>query len=94
MNNPDNVDYVEDPGFLFEALGRAAFKCKKEGDPYHFAKQEVYDNFVGEITIRGKRALSSFLQKIINDNYPILKQSNEIISLIELEDNIWEIQNE
>jgi hypothetical protein len=81
-----------DAAFLYEGLARAAFdNCSKAQDPWGYAKQEVYDNFVGEISLRGKRALSAIIAKVIIDKS---KHENEIERLTNLDDNIWELENQ
>lgn len=79
-------DNHPDPGFRFESLLRAIFDdCGKYGDPWGYAAQDVYNDFVPEPTLTGKRALSTGLCKLIYDN----KEHPEIKRIIELEDSIW-----
>lgn len=75
-----------DPAFRFESLLRAIFDdCGKYGDPWGYAAQDVYNSFVPEPTLYGKRALSTGLTKLIYDN----REHENIQTLIEHEDLIW-----
>ncbi|MEQ8684228.1 MAG: hypothetical protein RIF36_00415 [Imperialibacter sp.] len=81
----------DDPAFRYEGLVRAAFdNCGKYGDPFKYAAQEVYDNFVGEITLRGRRALSTALIKLIVDN----PENKAIDGLKSLENDVWEAKEQ
>jgi hypothetical protein len=75
-----------DPGMRFEGLLRAIFNCDKAADPWGYAQQEVYADFVPEPQLNGKRALSTGFIKLICDNPNFVK----VKSLIELENKIWE----
>jgi hypothetical protein len=81
-----------DPAMRYEALARYAFgKCPKGGDPFHYSMQEVYNhNFVGEITIRGRRALSTVLIKLVLDNQNSQKEEG----IKKLEDRVWEADSQ
>lgn len=70
----------------FEELARKAFdNCSKYGDPFKYAAQERYNNFVPIPTLLGKRILSTVLIKII-----ITHQSkNGVEKFIELENKVW-----
>ncbi|CAL2093253.1 conserved hypothetical protein [Tenacibaculum sp. 190524A05c] len=75
-----------DPAFRYEGLARVAFdNCEKYGDPFGIAAQDVYNNFVPEPTLNGKKALSKVLSKIIIDN----TESEHNDALIQLEESIW-----
>ncbi|WP_430974662.1 hypothetical protein [Sunxiuqinia rutila] len=79
-------DENPDPGFRFESLLRAIFdNCNKYGDPWGYAAQDVYNSFVPNPTIKGKRALSTGLTKLIYDN----KDNENIKIIIELEEQLW-----
>jgi len=87
MTISDNLD----PSVLYEDLARAAFNnCKKWGDPWKYAAQEVYTRFVPEPDLRGKRALSTILIKLIIDN----SESNHVKQLQSLEDQVWEASSQ
>lgn len=80
----DNID----PAFRYEDLARFAFdNCLKYGDPWNYAAQEVYANFMKNIDLKGKRILSTILNKLIFDN------RNKAIykDLIKIEEVIWTI---
>jgi len=74
------------PAMRFEGLARAAFNdCGKWNDPFGYAAQDRYVNFVPSPNLIGKRALSTIFIKLIIDN----TQSPFIERLKELEDLIW-----
>lgn len=75
-----------DPAFRFEDLARYAFdNCPKYGDPWGYAAQEVYNNFIPTIELKGKRILSTVLNKLIFDN-----RNNKICDdLKNVENSIW-----
>lgn len=75
-----------DSAFRFEDLARFAFdNCPKYGDPWHYAAQEVYSNFIPNVELKGKRILSTVLNKLIYDN-----RNNKVHEeLIEIENSIW-----
>lgn len=80
--NSDNID----PAFRYEGLARFAFEnCSKYGDPWHYAAQEVYANFVPAIELKGQRVLSTILNKLIFDN----RNSNFFKDLIDIENLVW-----
>lgn len=82
ITNSDNID----PAFRYEALARFAFdNCSKYGDPWHYAAQEVYANFIPVIELKGRRILSAILNKLIFDN----KNSKTCNDLIDIENSIW-----
>lgn len=75
-----------DPGFRYEGLARAAFdNCGKYGDPFGIAAQDVYNSFVPEPTLNGRKALSKVISKIITDN----SQSEHKDALVQLEEDVW-----
>lgn len=75
-----------DPAFRFEDLARFAFdNCSKYGDPWGYAAQEVYSNFIPNIELKGKRILSTILNKLIYDN-----RNNQVCEkLKQVENSIW-----
>lgn len=76
----------QDPGFRYEGLARAAFNnCRKYGDPFGIAAQDVYNNFVPTPNLDGKKALSKVLTKLIIDH----SESEHKSALVALEENIW-----
>ncbi len=78
----DNVD----PGFRFESLARIAFdNCLKSRDPWGYASQDVYNNFVSSFNLKGKRILATILTKLIYD----FKDKSICNKLIIIEDSIW-----
>lgn len=79
-------DESQDPGFRFESLLRAIFDdCNKYGDPWEYAAQDVYNSFVPEPTLKGRRALSTGLTKLIYD----YRDNENIQAIIDLEEQIW-----
>ena len=75
-----------DPGFRYEALARVAFdNCLKSKDPWGYASQGVYNNFVNGVDLKGKRILSTILNKLIYD----YKDKNISNMLKEIEESIW-----
>lgn len=86
------ISNEDDPAFLYEGLARAAFdNCSKRGDPYKYAAQEVYGNFVDEIKLRGRRALAAVIAKVIIDH----KSNQQALKvLIKLDDEIWELKTQ
>lgn len=74
------------PAMRFEGLARGVFNnCNKYGDPWGYAAQERFANFVPGPTLTGKRALSTILIKLISDH-----PKHELTpKLIQLEDSIW-----
>jgi len=80
-----------DPAFRYEGLARAAFdNCGKYGDPFRIAAQDVYNSFVPEPTINGKKALSKVISKIITDN----PESEYKDALVQLEENVWSAETQ
>ncbi|WP_017732753.1 hypothetical protein [Nafulsella turpanensis] len=81
-----HTDHI-DPSLRYEALARSAFNnCSKGGDPFGYALQEEYDNFFVEApNLRGKRALSTVLIKLIIDN----SGTDFAERLIGLEESVW-----
>lgn len=80
-----------DPGMRYEGLARAAFdNCIKAGDPWGYAAQETFNNFVPSPILAGKRALSTILIKIIIDSqfHPLSGQ------LIQLEERVWKANDQ
>lgn len=76
----------KDPAFRYEGLARAAFNdCHKFGDPFGIAAQDIYNRFVPNPTIEGKRALSIVLVKMIIDNSETAYKE----TLKKLEKSIW-----
>ncbi|MCF8227364.1 MAG: hypothetical protein K9J24_00325 [Bacteroidales bacterium] len=76
-----------DPAMRYEGLARAAFdNCDKYDDPWKYAAQEKYNQFVKEVSIGGKRMLSTILLKIIFDYL----NHSEVDKLIALEKSIWD----
>ena len=70
----------------YEELARKAFdNCSKYGDPFKYAAQERYDNFVPIPTLLGKRILSTILIKIIVSN----QGKSGVDKFIELENKVW-----
>lgn len=70
----------------YEELARKAFdNCSKYGDPFKYAAQERYDNFVPVPTLLGKRMLSTILIKLIISN----QNRQEVRQFIELENKVW-----
>ncbi|KYG72825.1 hypothetical protein [Roseivirga echinicomitans] len=82
----------DDPAFLFEGIVRAAFdNCSKWGDPFGYAAQDRYANFVGDIKLRGKRILATTISKVIIDH----KDNEEAVKkLRKLDDKIWELKEQ
>ena len=75
-----------DPAFRFEDLARYAFdNCPKYGDPWGYAAQEVYINFVPNIEQKGQRILSTILNKLIYDN----RNNRTCEELKKVENLIW-----
>jgi len=56
-----------DPAFRFESLARETFgNCRKYGDPWNYAHQEFFSEFMDEPTsILGKRALATILTQLV-----------------------------
>src|SRR5260221_13787924 len=80
--NSGNID----PAFRYEGLARFTFdNCSKYGDPWHYAAQEVYANFIPKIELKGRRILSAILTKLVFDN----KDTKICKGLIEIENSIW-----
>lgn len=74
------------PAMRFESLLRAIFdNCGKYGDPWGYAAQDVYSNFVPSPKQKGQRALSTGLTKLIYD----YKEHENIKTIIEIEESIW-----
>lgn len=79
------------PAFKYEGLARAAFNnCGKYGDPWGYAAQDVFSNFVPEPNQRGRRALSTIIIKIIIDN----SDKKETEDLKKLEEQVWSATNQ
>ena len=75
-----------DPAARFEGLLRKAFgNCEKWGDPWGYAAQDCYHNFVPTPNLRGKKALSVALCQLIIRNSDFEKKDE----FIELEESIW-----
>ena len=75
----------------YEELARKAFDdCGKYGDPFNYAAQERYSNFVPKPTLQGKRMLSTVLIKIIVSN----QGKSEIPKFLELEDKVWKSETQ
>jgi len=80
-----------DPGFKFENLLRTIFdNCNKSGDPWGYASQDVYNNFLHKTNLRGKRALSTALCKLIYDN----RTKPNIKEVINIEEKIWKAKTQ
>lgn len=80
-----------DPGMRFESFLREAFDCRKMQDPWAYAGQEEYNNFIKVPTpLRGKRALSTALIALILKH----KDSEIVDKLKELEDKVWELETQ
>lgn len=80
------TDEHNDPAFRYESLARESFNnCKKWGDPWGYAAQDFYNEFVHEpTTVRGKRALNTILAQLIlkfqgSDIEESLKQQETLI---------------
>lgn len=87
ISNSENLD----PAFRYEALARFAFdNCYKYGDPWKYAAQEVFGNFTPLVELKGKRILSTILQKLIYDN----KDLDISKDLMEIENSVWEITSQ
>lgn len=78
-----------DPAMRFESLVRHAFDCSKMADPWGYAGQEVYNNFVPTPNLRGKRALSTTLIKLALDSKDALREG-----FIELEEAVWKAETQ
>lgn len=79
-------DDHHDPAFRYEGLARAVFdNCDKYGDPWGYAAQDRYANFVEAPNEMGKRALSTILIKMTLD-HPNIEQTDNIKAL---EDRVW-----
>lgn len=61
------ADNDRDPAFRFESLAREAFgNCRKYGDPWNYAHQEFFSEFVKEpVSLRGQRALATILTQLV-----------------------------
>lgn len=80
-----------DPAFRYEDLARFAFdNCTKYGDPWHYAAQEVYTQFTGEIDLKGKKILATILNKLIFD----YKDNPICQDLLTIEETIWEAKTQ
>ena len=80
-----------DPAFRYEGLVRTVFNdCKKYGDPWSYAAQDFYANFVNTPNQEGKRALATVIIKIIIDH----PQSEQVEQLKLLEDSVWEAKSQ
>lgn len=79
------------PAMRYEGLARAVFNnCGKSGDPWGYAAQDRFTNFVPTPNLTGKRALSTILIKLICD-YP----NHELTSrLIQMEEKIWTVNDQ
>jgi|JI7StandDraft_1071085.scaffolds.fasta_scaffold95004_3 hypothetical protein len=76
-----------DPAFRYEDLARFAFdNCNKYGDPWRYASQEVYTNFISGIDLKGQRILSTILSILIYNNRGNSKICEK---LIQIENSIW-----
>lgn len=73
--------------FMYEGLARAVFdNCNKYGDPFGLAAQDIYNNeFVPAPTVKGKRALSTVIIKMIIDH----PNSEEVKVLRKIDDALW-----
>jgi len=81
-----NTTINTDPAFRFEDLARFAFdNCPKYGDPWGYAAQAVYNNFIPNVELKGKRILSTILNKLIYDN----RYNNICSELLKIENSIW-----
>jgi hypothetical protein len=64
------INFKDDsnPAMRFEGLARAAFNnCMKFGDPFNYAAQEEFSNFIPAPNLKGKRILSTIFIKLIID---------------------------
>ncbi|WP_295720501.1 hypothetical protein [Mucilaginibacter sp.] len=79
-------DFDEDPAFRYESLAREAFdNCGKWGDPWGYAAQDVYNEFIEEpTTVRGKKILDTILVALIlkHKGVPILDSLKDIQNTI------------
>ncbi len=75
-----------DPAMRYEGLARAVFKCGKWKDPWGYAAQDCFTQFVPSMSLEGKRALSTIIIKIILD-FPEIEEKND---LKKLEDTVWD----
>jgi len=76
-----------DPAMKYEGLARAAFNnCDKFDDPWGYAAQERFGDFIEEpITVKGKRTLSTIIIKLIIDN----QNTDKVIEFKKLEELVW-----
>lgn len=75
-----------DPGMRYESLMRDAFDCSKWQDPFAYAAQDFYNEFIIEpTTLKGKRALSAGLIALIVKN----KENEKLEPLVALENRVW-----
>lgn len=76
----------QDIAMRYEGLARAAFNnCNKYGDPWGYAAQDRYADFVPSPNLTGKRALSTILIKLVIDN----TNSPHFDDLRKLEEAVW-----
>jgi len=81
----------KDVAMRYEGLARAAFNnCIKYGDPWGYAAQDRYADFVPTPTLTGRRALSTILIKLIIDN----TQSPYLEGLRLLEEKVWSTETQ
>lgn len=74
----------DNPAFRYEGLMRKIFNdCAKYGDYWGAAAQDFYINYSPIPSLKGKRALSRALLKVIFENMLDSKK------LIELEERVW-----
>jgi hypothetical protein len=75
-----------DPAMKYEELAKKAFdNCQKYGDPFQYAAQERYVNFVPVPKLLGKRMLSTVLIKLIISNQGKAVSKD----FINLEEKVW-----
>jgi hypothetical protein len=74
------------PEYEYEALALAVLGGKyKYDEPFGIAATDFYDHEVADASLKGKRALSIILAKMIFDN----KTSKLASKIVELDDRIW-----
>jgi hypothetical protein len=81
------------PAFRFKGLVRSVFgKCSKNGDPWAYAAQDHYTQFMPEPpTLYAKRALPTVVIKMIIDH----KANKAIVDKLKiLEDQVWDLKNQ
>ncbi len=80
-----------DPAMRYESLMRDAFECTKWQDPFGYAAQEFYGEFLEEpTTIRGKRALSAGVIALVVK----FKGTDKEKALVALENQVWELKTQ